>query len=260
MPPRDLEHERTQIEPTPDTTQATPQPLEPNVPELEAFQRGIDDAVAAISDDEVQDGLNRLRQAVQRKAGLNHEALETIVADQARYAYQVVACWFTIIFDTGEAQLESEPRVDNTDVHALARETVARAAVGFREELERIRPWLRHERLGFTRMFLLECLLHIPDAYQWWLRVKDHVSWDGVEQIGASHSAPSSSELLRRLTQQVRNDRARVIFRLRHSGLPGAGEGWSEFTDAAATEIVDATLDMLDEAAHAWVPESEGHS
>jgi hypothetical protein len=163
----------------------------------------------------------------------------------------VVACWYTIIFDPAlPALAEKTPTYD--DVDSLARNTVARAVVGFREELARIRPWLSEDNPKMKRLFLLECLHHLPDAYQKWLRKHQQLSWDDVEQIGAEGSVADPAQLLQRLSDQVRDNKEWVTDRLRSAGLPGAGEGDPGFTEWSLAEILDATDDTVKAAAEQW--------
>lgn len=232
-----------------------PEPEDELVPqEVLAFRRAVvDDVARRLAGEPVEVRLARLERAAESRSR-HAEDIDKIVRKQARYAYQVVASWFTIIFDPALPELAGRmPTYDEVD--SLARDTVARTVVRFREELARIRPWLKEESPDFKRLFLLECLLHLPDAYQRWLRKTEQLSWDDVEQIGADSSVADPSELLRRLDDRVRNHQEWVIERLRSGGFPGTGRGESWFSDVALAEIVDATVETLDAAVREWAPD-----
>jgi hypothetical protein len=238
----------------PDAAGVPEPPDEPDPPAVEAFRQAVDDAVAdRLTAEAVEARLERLTQAVNRQSGFPGEDLDSLVESLARYAYQVVASWFMIIFDAGRAdQPASDSAVTDRDVDDLACDTVARAVVGFREELARIRPWLDGAVRDPKQLFLQECLLQLSDAYQRWLRETDRISWDEAEQIGADSQVAHPAQLLPHLVDQVRNDRERVVYRLQRAGLPGAGRRATEFSEVAAAEIVDATLETLRAAARDW--------
>lgn len=254
MQPNEVENEFNVPRAAPDAGRG-PDPGDELVPpEVSAFRRAVEDDVARRLAGEPADGrLARHRRAAEQRSR-HAEDLDQLVRQQARYAYQVVASWFTIIFDPALPELAGRlPTYDEVD--SLARTTVARAVAGFREELARIRPWLGEEGPDFKRLFLLECLLHLPDAYRRWLRKTGQLSWDDVEQIGADSNVADPAELLLRLDDRVRNHQEWVIERLRSGGFPGAGRGESWYSDVALTEIVDATVATLDAAVRDWAPD-----
>lgn len=228
-----------------------------DTPAVAALRRDVHEAVERRgTDGVVESQLERLQRAVERRSGLGAEDLDRLVESLAGYAYQVVASWFTIIFDSGSPELPgSLSAVTDRDVDDLARDTVARAIVGFREELARIRPWLSDEGPDAKKLFLLECLLQLTDAYERWLRETDRVSWDETEQIGADSDVVHPGQLLRQLTDQVCNYRERVTYRLQRAGLPGAGRRATKYSQIAVEEIVDATVVTLRSAARDWAPE-----
>lgn len=255
MQPNEVESGFTAPRAAPDAA-PEPDPADELVPqEVLAFRRAVADDVARRLAEEPADARLARHERAAESRSRHAEDIDKIVRKQARYAYQVAASWFTIIFDPALPALAGRmPTYDEVD--SLARNTVARAVVRFREDLARIRPWLKEESPDFKRLFLLECLLHLPDAYQRWLRKTEQLSWDDVEQIGAGSNVADPAELLRRLGDRVRNHQEWVIERLRSGGFPGTGRGESWFSDVALTEIVDATVETLDAAARDWAPDA----
>ncbi len=223
-------------------------------PELvEELRRAVEDPSLDRPPPVVEERLAQLARVRQARATLQGEHLHEVLDSLSRYAYQVVAGWFSIIFDSGLSELpDGVAPVTYDDLGDLASDTVTRAAVGFEEEIAHGRPWLREEDPDLRRLFLAECLLHVFDAYQRWLREKDLVSWDEAEQIGSDSAVPQPAPLLRRLFHLVVHDRDRVVHRLRQTDLPGAGSPAMPPSEVAATEIVDATVDVLTAAARDW--------
>lgn len=213
------------------------------IPALDRYAHAVDEIVEReLTDDAVNDRLARFKKAVETSSNLHHD-LDYLIEELSRYAIQVVRSWVAII---ALGDPDNEPRADDqrglytNDADELAESVVARAVVGFRDEVTNVRWWMRQSRPETKRQFLLECALQLPSVYRSGLLHRGDIPWDAREEEArwSFGDADEQAELFRRLADNT-------IRRRRGVELVLGGFGYSE---AEVAEILQATEDTFAQA------------
>jgi hypothetical protein len=239
MMPNNLEREFAPSEHIPaEEVVSDPVDNETDSPILERYVRHLDETLATeLTRDAVQERLNRLMRGMAAQSKWHDRDLDGLCDDLARYANQVVWVWLMVIAldEDRTARFDTAPlALAEHDADEITEDVVARAGASFREDVERVRWWLRDESPEMHTIFLLECALQLPGAYRSWLASTGRVPWE--------EQHVNNGDLLRSLYGHMRDDSQKVAYLLESS----------RYTREEVSEIVRVTLEVFEFAAREW--------
>jgi hypothetical protein len=205
---------------------------------FEAYASAVDhDLAETYTPSIVADRLARLKAAEAARSSWHEEDWNYLIEELSAYAFQVVHSWITIIahFDepSGSGHI-TRTRMSGQDVETLAGDVITRAVNGFRQELDQIRWWLRQDLPEMKTLFLLECVLQLPDAFRSW-RLSRSLTDELDEMAEYGFAADDHSELLRRIYVCVHDDKPRTVQVLK-----------AHYSEAEVDDIVAVTLSVFD--------------
>jgi hypothetical protein len=209
-------------------------------PAFRRFVSAVDREVDAHLPDEVVEArlASVRREAVARaktRPAYRHGFVEELVG----FGYSVVCIWLRVVrvgMEGVAAMGGYKVHLDATDVDELAKDTVARALIGFRDDAEES-PGSQHATQDLRAAFLSHCVRKLPEAYTSRRLRLGHLE-DGLDAWG---QPPDGVQIVDALGHCI-TDRNRETVHLLQS--------WTD-SSAESQEIIDLTRRALDIAARA---------
>jgi hypothetical protein len=194
------------------------------LPAIERFLLAVDTAVnERLTDDDIEDRLQRvLRRYAKPPAtptpewSLRNPDWQAAAEQLAKYGYRTVRIWLRALLTVGPQELD----LQRDDVDELAKEAVARAINGFRDEVllpSRVRAQSVAD-LDLKEAFLAQCVRFLPDAYRSHLLGAGRHLIDDLEEglLGQPADATGHLVIVRALWHCVTDGRDDTIHRVGH--------------------------------------------